>query len=40
MIAPEIAQLTEGLRGLAAKQAEATGWEAAWELLCDPALRF
>ena len=37
LVSPMVA--AEGLRGLAAKQAEATGWEAAWELLCDPALR-
>jgi hypothetical protein len=27
------------LRGLAADQAEATGWETAWEILCRPYLR-
>ena len=37
LVSPMVA--AEGLRGLAAKQAEATGWKAAWELLCDPALR-
>jgi len=30
---------SEGLRGLAAEQAEATGWEAAWETLNSPGLR-
>jgi hypothetical protein len=29
----------EGLRGLAAWQAEASGWAVAWEMLRDPALR-
>ncbi len=31
--------LGAGLRGAAAAQAEATGWEAAWEVLAHPGLR-
>ncbi|NMR19231.1 hypothetical protein [Cellulomonas fimi] len=31
--------VAEGLRGLAASQAEATGWETAWETLRAPSLR-
>jgi hypothetical protein len=37
LVRPQV--LARRLRGLAAEQAEATGWETAWEILASPYLR-